>query len=115
GEALSLRVKDIDFERRQIMIRRAKGDKDRPALLPARVIAELKHQVECVEKRHRAALRGGQGRVDLPYALRSKFPNADRELGWQYVFPATRTCIDPATQLPVLHHIHESAVQKAIR
>ena len=114
-ECLSLRVKDIDFERHQIVIRRGKGDKDRFALLPVRVTEGLRWQVEAVTRRHRAELSAGRGRVNLPYALERKFPNANRELAWQYVFPASRPCVDPSTKLLVLYHVHETAVQKAVR
>jgi integron integrase len=114
SEVIALRVKDVDLERRQIMIRRGKGEHDRPALLPARLRDPLQSQIERVAARHRAELAAGRGEVDLPYALRNKIPSAASSLAWQYLVPASRSCTDPATGCPVLHHVHESAVQKAV-
>jgi integron integrase len=113
-EALALRVKDIDLDRRQIMVRRGKGNHDRPALLPASTRDALRAQLERVAERHRAELAAGRGEVDLPHALRLKLPNAASSVAWQSVFPASRPCIDPATGRLVLHHLHESAMQKAV-
>jgi integron integrase len=113
-EALALRVKDIDLDRRQIMVRRPKGDHDRPALLPASTRDGLRAQIDRVADRHRAELAAGRGEVDLPDALHRKLPGAATSLAWQYVFPASRPCIDPATGRLVLHHLHETAVQKAV-
>jgi site-specific recombinase XerD len=84
-ECLSLRVKDIDLGRQQILVRRGKGEHDRAALLPVRVRDGLRHQLEAVRARHKAELAVGRGEVDLPYALRLKLPNATRSLAWQYV------------------------------
>ncbi len=114
SEAISLRVKDVDFDRRQIMVRRGKGERDRPALLPNRASDALRAQLDVVARRHEAELAAGRGEVDLPYALRAKMPGAATSLAWQYVFPASRPCVDPATDRLVLHHLHESAVQKAV-
>ena len=113
-ESLSLRVKDVDLDRHQIMIRRGKGEHDRPALLPSRTRDELRAQVERVSRRHRTELAAGRGDVDLPHALRVKMPRAATSLAWQYLFPASRPCIDPATERPVLHHLHETAMQRAV-
>ncbi len=115
-EAMSLRVKDVDLDRRrrQIMVRRGKGSHDRPALLPTTIRDALRAQIQVVAERHRAEVEAGRGEVDLPNALRNKLPNAATSLAWQYVFPASRTCIDPATGRPVLHHFHESAMQRAV-
>jgi integron integrase len=113
-ECLAIRVKDVDLERRQIMIRRGKGEHDRPALLPARTGDGLRAQLDRVAERHRAELAAGRGEVDLPYALRQKMPQAATNLAWQYLFPASRPCLDPATGRVVLHHVHETAVQKAV-
>ena len=114
-ECLSVRVKDVDLERRQIMVRRGKGNHDRAALLPARARESLRVQLREVERRHRAELEAGRGEVDLPHALRAKMPHAAASLSWQYLFPASRPCTDPTTGRAVLYHLHESAVQKAIR
>jgi integron integrase len=113
-ECLALRVKDVDLERHQIMVRRGKGSHDRAALLPVRVREALRAQLDEVARRHRAEVEAGRGEVDLPYALRAKMPRAAATLAWQYVFPASRPCADPATGRPVLHHLHESAVQRAV-
>ncbi len=114
-EALALRVKDIDLERHQITVRRGKGEHDRAALLPTRTRDGLRAQLDAVGCRHRAEVAGGRGEVDLPHALRTKMPGAVTSLAWQYVFPASRPCTDPATGRLVLHHLHESAIQKAVR
>ncbi|MBK6528863.1 MAG: integron integrase [Deltaproteobacteria bacterium] len=114
-EALSLRVKDVDLDRRQITVRRGKGAHDRAALLPARAREGLTAQLDAVRRIHLAELAVGRGEVDLPHALRTKMPGAATSLAWQYLFPASRPCTDPATGRLVLHHLHESALQKAIR
>jgi integron integrase len=113
-ECLALRVKDIDLDRHMLIVRRGKGNHDRAALLPARVRDGLRAQLDTVAERHRAELAAGRGEVDLPHALRVKMPAAAQSLAWQHLFPASRPCIDPATGRPVLHHIHESVVQKAV-
>jgi len=114
SECLAIRIKDVDLERRQIMVRRGKGEHDRPALLPARLRDALQAQIEQVGARHRAELGAGRGEVDLPYALGEKMPGAASSLAWQYLFPASRPCLDPATGRLVLHHVHDTAVQKAV-
>ncbi len=115
GEALSLRVKDVDLDRHQITVRRGKGQHDRPALLPTSVRDGLRAQLDAVAMRHRAELDAGRGEVDLPDALRVKMPSAATSLAWQYVFPASRPCTDPASGRLVRYHLHESAMQKAVR
>ena len=113
-ECLALRVKDVDLERHMITVRRGKGNHDRAALLPTRVRDGLRAQLDVVAGRHSAELAAGRGDVDLPHALRTKMPRAAGSLAWQYLFPASRPCIDPATGAQVLHHVHESVVQKAV-
>lgn len=113
-ECLSVRVKDVDLERRQIMVRRGKGSHDRAALLPARARAGLRAQRHEVERRHQAELAAGCGEVDLPHALRAKMPHVVATLPWQDLFPASLPCTDPATGRSVLYHLHESAMQKAV-
>jgi integron integrase len=114
-EALCLRVKDVDLERHQLTVRRGKGAHDRAALLPALAREALANQVEAVRRRHRAELAAGRGEVDLPDRLRMKMPAAATCLPWQYVFPASRPCTDPASGRVVLHHLHDTALQKAVR
>ena len=113
-ECLRLRIKDIDLERHQIMVRRGKGEVDRPALLPARTREGLKAQIETVRTRHQAELAAGRGEANLPEALLKKMPSAAQSFPWQYLFPASKPCTDPATGRTVLYQLHESPVQKAI-
>ncbi|WP_308789586.1 phage integrase N-terminal SAM-like domain-containing protein [Polyangium mundeleinium] len=113
-ECVSLRVKDVDLDRHQVMVRRGKGNRDRAALLPVRARESLRAQLEHVAARNRMELAKGRGEVDLPHALRAKMPGAATSLARQYLFPASRPCIDAATGRLVLHHIHETGVQKAI-
>jgi integron integrase len=90
-ECLRLRVKDLDFHYRQILVRDAKGQKDRVTMLPGTLIEPLRTHLSRVRSLHQADLRSGFGRVYLPNALSAKYPNADREWEWQYVFPGTLT------------------------
>jgi integron integrase len=113
-ECLELRAKDIDLERRQIDIRRGKGQKDRPTVLPTSVIEPLSHHLESVKRLHQADLARGFGRVVLPFALDRKYPNAPTEWAWQFVFPASRICTDRRWGPPTRFHLHESVVQKAV-
>jgi integron integrase len=113
-ECLELRVKDIDLERRQIVIRRGKGQKDRPTVLPTTIIESLSRHSEAVRRQHQADLARGFGRVVLPFALDRKYPNAPTEWAWQFVFPASRVCTDPRWGPPTRFHLHESVVQKAV-
>lgn len=114
-ECLRLRVKDIDFDRGEIFVREGKGDKDRVTLLPSAVVPRLSAYLESVRKRHVADLAAGFGRVALPDALARKYPQANREWGWQWVFPASTVSADPRTGERCRHHLHESVPQRAIR
>ncbi|MEP6654572.1 MAG: integron integrase [Myxococcales bacterium] len=114
-EALRLRVKDIDFERREIIVRRGKGQKDRHTVLPGKLLEALSNHLELVHSHHRAEVEDGHGSVELPEALRRKYPAAPREWPWQWVFPATRAYVDAATGENRRHHLHETVVQKEIR
>jgi integron integrase len=113
-ECLQLRVKDIDFSRNEIVVREGKGKKDRVTMLPGALGAPLTTHLQRVRKLHDADLQAGLGRVFLPDALARKYPNANREWGWQWVFPASRICTDPRFGEPQRYHIHESVLQKAI-
>jgi integron integrase len=115
GEALRLRVKDINFEYRQITVREAKGNKDRITTLPTKIFADLKTHLNNVYLQHKADIRKGKGRTKLPYALAKKYPNADKEFGWQYAFPADKYIKDKENGLVFRYHIHESTIQKSIR
>ncbi len=113
-ECLELRGKDIDLDRRQIIIRRGKGQKDRRALLPMSVAPRLREHLDNVRRRHEGDLAAGFGAATLPGALDRKYPNASREWRWQFVFPASRICRDPRWGAPSRFHLHESAVQRAL-
>lgn len=114
GDALRLRVKDLDFDRAQIAVRGSKGDRDRVALLPATAVPDLRRQLAAVEALHQRDLAAGAGDARLPHALDRKLPGAGRSLGWQYLFPASRLSADPRTGLVHRHHVHPSAVQRAV-
>jgi integron integrase len=114
-EGLTLRVKDVDFGAAQIIVRGGKGDKDRVVPFPKSVTAELTRHLELVRELHRSDLAAGAGEVVLPNALAAKFPNAGREWRWQYVFPATRTYVERETGKRRRHHLHPTAVQRAVR
>jgi integron integrase len=114
-EALRLRVKDIDFEYSQLVVRDGKGQKDRVTILPDSVLAPLRTHLQGVQAQHRQALARGYGGVELPFALAEKYPNAQTDWGWQYVFPAARPTSDPRTGARRRHHLHETSVQRAIR
>jgi integron integrase len=113
-ECLELRVKDIDFDRRQIAVKRGKGQKDRSTMLPTAVVGPLRAHLVNVRRLHEADLKDGLGRVVLPDALERKHPSAAAEWGWQFVFPAARVCRDPRWGPPSRFHLHESAVQKGV-
>ena len=97
-ECLRLRVKDVDFARGQIVVREGKGDKDRVTMLPERLKQELQRHLERVKLLHEQDVAEGFGSVYLPHALARKYPNADREWGWQWVFPSARRSSDPRSQ-----------------
>jgi integrase len=110
-----LRVKDVDFARHEICVRDGKGGKDRHVPLPARLNEALARQVERVRVMHEQDLAEGHGAVWLPNALARKYPSASRELGWQYVFPATGLSRDPRDAQWRRHHVDESSLQRAVR
>ena len=114
-ECLRLRVHDLDFDMNEITVRDGKGFKDRITLLPEPVQSTLREHLERVKILHEKDLADGYGRVYLPYALARKYPNADREWGWRYVFPAKGLSKDPRCGEIRRHHIHESALQKAVK
>ena len=114
-ECLRLRVKDIDLDQVHIIVRDGKGRKDRATLLPASSIDPLRRQIEHVHALHDSDLRDGFGRVHLPHALALKYPEADRQPGWQYLFPSGRRAVDPRTGIVRRHHLDESALQKAVK
>lgn len=113
-EALRLRVKDLDFDQDQMIVRGGKGDKDRVTMLPQSLRGELRRHLSQVAVQHERDLGRGAGIVDLPNALERKFPNAGREWVWQWVFPASRLGIRGETGERRRHHLHESMVQRAV-
>lgn len=114
-EGLRLRVKDVDFERREITVRSGKGDKDRITMLPVSLMEELRTQRMRVKQLHEHDLTRGYGEVWLPHALERKYPDAAREWGWQYFFPAAQRSVDPRTGAERRHHLYEKGLQRAIR
>ncbi len=113
-EGLQLRVKDLDFCRGEITIRSGKGQKDRMTMLPQVLHQPLQDHLRQVREQHDGDLKAGLGRAPLPDALVRKFPNADREWAWQWVFPASSHYLDRRTGLRHRHHLHESVVQRAV-
>ncbi len=114
-EGMRLRVKDIDFERREILVRDGKGGKDRVAPLPLALVEPLRSHLARVRNLHEEDLRAGYGAVYLPDALERKYPNANREWGWQYVFPSRQLSVDPRSGVTRRHHADEKGVQRAIK
>lgn len=114
-ECVRLRVKDIDFDYRQIVIRNAKGAKDRVVPLPAVLTQPLTAHLERVRAQHAEDVAAGQGEVYLPDALARKFPSAPREWIWQFVFPSDRLSTDPRSRRVRRHHVHETSLQKHVR
>jgi integron integrase len=114
-ECVRLRVKDLDFERSQITVREGKGGKDRVTMLPRVTVEPLLLHLNRVKALHERDVVEGFGRVSLPYALMRKYPNADREWGWQYVFPSSRRSIDPHSGYERRHHVVETALQRAVK
>ncbi len=115
SECLQLRVKDIDFISKQIILRDAKGGKDRVTVLPEKIICPLQEHLKKVKQLHEKDLADGLGRVYLPDALARKYPNAERSWGWQYVFPAAQISVDPRSDIKRRHHIYPSVLQKAVK
>ena len=114
-ECLELRIKDIDFERSEVVVRDGKGGKDRITMLPTTVAPVLQKHIMQVRGVHDRDLEDGAGRVLLPHALARKYPNAERQWGWQYVFPAARRFTETETGTARRHHMHESVVQRAVK
>jgi len=114
-ECVRLRVQDLDFAMRTIIVRDGKGAEDRVTVLPDSLIPPLQEHLQRVKALHEQDLAQGCGSVYLPDALARKYPNADKEWGWQYVFPANSLSQDPRSGITRRHHLHESSLQKAIK
>lgn len=115
SECLSLRTQDIDFDRHQVMVRNGKGGKDRTVRLPAPLIEPLRQQIEVARRTHRRDLANGFGEVYLPHALERKFGASIKDFRWQYIFQASKIAACPRSGVMRRHHLHSSAVSKAIR
>ncbi len=114
-ECLHLRVQDIDFASNQITVRDGKGNKDRVTMLPNVLKQPLREHLKNVRKTHRQDLTEGYGRVYMPYALASKYPNAATEWGWQFVFPQDNRFINKTTGEQGRYHVHETTVQRTVK
>jgi len=114
-ECLRLRVQDIDFEYNQIIIRDAKGQKDRVTVLPEIVKEALEKHLEKVKRLHEKDLVQGFGEVYLPYALERKYTNANKQWKWQYIFPSEKLSIDPRSGKKRRHHLDESVLQRTVK
>jgi integron integrase len=114
-EAVRLRVKDVDFEYMEILVRGGKGEKDRRTILPRPLCEPLRHQLERVKLLHEKDLREGFGEAYLPYALARKYPLAAREWVWQYVFPSSKLSVDPRSGVTRRHHASADSVQREVK
>ena len=114
-EGLRLRVKDVEFERREIIVREGKGNKDRVTVLPENLILPLQAHLVKVKALHERDLDAGFGEVYLPNALAVKYPKAAHTWGWQFVFPSAVRSIDPRSGIERRHHLYEASVQRAVR
>ena len=114
-ECIRLRICDVDFDYKTIVIRDGKGKKDRIVPLPGRLRDALKRQIDDVKLQHEQDLQAGFGEVYLPFALAKKYPNAAKELRWRYVFPSSKLSADPRSGKVMRHHTHENNLQKSIK
>jgi integron integrase len=114
-ECVRLRVKDIDFAYKTITVRNGKGDKDRITPLPEAILPDLKRQIEKIRLLHEEDLSLNCGAVYLPNALAKKYPNADHELIWQYIFPAPKRSLDPRSGKERRHHLNPSGLQRSVK
>ena len=114
-EGLRLRVKDVEFSRREIIVREGKGNKDRVTVLPENLMLPLQAHLVKVKALHERDLDAGFGEVYLPNALAVKYPKAPKAWGWQFVFPSVARSTDPHTGIERRHHIYETSVQRAVR
>lgn len=115
SELVRLRVKDLDFDNLMVIVRAAKGNKDRGTLLPKKLVEPLRAQIQEVKRIHDKDLALGHGAVYLPFALDRKYPSAPREFGWQYLFPAQDLAVDPRGGMVRRHHIGDQVPQRIMR
>ena len=114
-EALRLRIKDVDFAQREILVREGKGFKDRVTMLPISLIEPLKAHLLKVQALHNDDLKSGHGEVFMPMALDRKYPSAGKNWSWQYCFPSIKLSVDPRTKTIRRHHADEKTVQRAVK
>jgi integron integrase len=114
-ECVHLRIKDIDFHYKTITVRNGKGGKDRVTMLPDLVLEDLELQMVKTKELHAFDWQAGHGFVYLPFALEKKYPNANCEWGWQYIFPSLNRSIDPRSGVERRHHVGEQSLQRAVK
>lgn len=114
-ECMRLRVKDVNFDMQTVTVRDTKSDRDRVTVLPSSIVEPLRTHLKRVAIQHEEDLRIGRGSVEMPGALARKYKNAEYEMGWQYVFPASQFSADPRSGVIRRHHLYETSVQKQIR
>ncbi len=114
-ECLQLRVKDIDFDYKQIVVRSGKGEKDRVTMLPESIIKQLKKHIDKVITIHKKDIDDGYDSVFMPYALERKYPNAGKEVGWHFLFPGKNISKDPISGIERRHHVHGAVLQRAVK
>jgi integron integrase len=114
-ECLRLRIKDIDFAKNQIIVREGNGENDRVTMLPTSLVEPLRAQLAFIQKLNERDLADGYGSVELPFALARKYPGADKELAWQYVFPSDRLSTDPRSGIVRRHHLDPAASSEPLK
>lgn len=114
-EVLRLRIKDLDLDRRLIVVRQGKGNKDRVTVLPENLLDHIRHATARVSALHQQDLDEGFGEVQMPYALVRKYPAESKSLHWQFLFAAAHRSIDPITRKEMRHHIYETSIQRAMK
>jgi integron integrase len=115
SECINLRVMDIDFSRKELFVRGGKGGKDRVTMLPEKATTGLKNQIQQIRQYHEEDIKKGINHVSMPYALMRKYPNAGKELKWQFVFASKKLSLEPETGKRGRHHLHEKSAQRTIR
>lgn len=114
-ETLRLRLKDIDFDRKIILVRQGKGNKDRVTILPDNLVPDIQRAMQRVQKLHELDIVEGYGEVRMPYALARKYPNQASSLHWQFLFAANKRSVDPVSGKEMRHHIFETTLQRAVK
>ncbi|MDC0835205.1 integron integrase [Geitlerinema sp. CS-897] len=114
-EAMQLRIKDLDFTQHQIVVQDTKGRQSRVTMLPTSIVEPLQEHLQMVKRLHQQDLEQGYGAVTLPFALARKYPNANRQWIWQFVFPSSTRCRNPRSGVIIRYHLHESGLQKAVK